>query len=329
MLKAKLHKAKAILASLGLASYACDIGRLIKSAEEDEFVGPPDFSESDVLSDEFTGPKKTFKYIFESGDDIGRLKKFYGLPSDAPIRNENGEIIQSAEVGEVITIPLIDENVIRYVAVAGDTIQNVKERYGLRKGDKILGIDGSEAKSMPIGRVVFIPIVNGYQGLEDETVISLGREGYHAEIVAATLVGEAGRLTRDQMVNVFQVMKNRAGVGDGMLSDDNIEDLSRVCLADAQFSCWNGNRNNKMGYIKQQKNTKMDDWNMAIDIVRKNESSSNVGNSRNYIAKFLWDLFVEGDFERYKAYSSKGNRDMWVENFSQNYDDGDHLFGDL
>lgn len=78
------------------------------------------------------------------------------------------------------------------------------------------------------------------------------------EIVAATLIGEAGGEGEEGMQAVLNVIMNRA--------NKNFNNAAKVCLRPWQFSVWNDQKNNISGYIKEKK--KHPRWNTALKLIK-------------------------------------------------------------
>lgn len=79
------------------------------------------------------------------------------------------------------------------------------------------------------------------------------------DIVAATLIGEAGGEGEIGMQAVLNVIMNR--------SKNNFNNASKVCLKPWQFSVWNDQKNNINGYIKEKK--KHSRWSIALKLIDK------------------------------------------------------------
>lgn len=232
-------------------------------------------------------------------------------------------------------------NYFEYVFEKGDSIDNLRLFYGLPEEAKILDSSKNPIQSAKPGDAILIPLLDKKTKWRGEEVL-YSRASYDIEIIAATLHAEASIVGRQGMVNIFQVIKNRAGISSGNLSESDYKTLSEICLKKTQFSCWNGKQGNKMGFIKEILTKRGPTlWNDAIDIVRNNESSTNVGNSTYYIANFLWKQFEDdraAKLEAAKEAFEKGekkNMDIeessvqksWLDCFEEFYDEGSHKFG--
>lgn len=79
------------------------------------------------------------------------------------------------------------------------------------------------------------------------------------DVVAATLIGEAGGEGEVGMQAVLNVIMNR--------SKNDFNNAAKVCLKKWQFSVWNDQRNNINGYIKEKK--KHSRWDVALKLIDK------------------------------------------------------------
>lgn len=96
------------------------------------------------------------------------------------------------------------------------------------------------------------------------------------EIVAATLIGEAGGEGEEGMQAVLNVIMNRA--------NDNFNNAAKVCLRPWQFSVWNDQKNNVSGYIKEKKRHPR--WNVALKLIKlaiDNKLPDITGNATFYV----------------------------------------------
>lgn len=121
-----------------------------------------------------------------------------------------------------------------------------------------------------------------------------------SDIVAATLVGEAGGENEEGMHAVLNVIMNRA--------NGQIEDAPKVCLKQSQFSMWNGKHHDIESVVnvaKQHKN-----WKVAMELINKANNGT------------LTDITGGADF----YFNPKKAMPDWAKKFEKTKVIGNHTF---
>jgi hypothetical protein len=120
------------------------------------------------------------------------------------------------------------------------------------------------------------------------------------EIVAATLIGEAGGEGDEGMQAIMNVIMNRA--------TNDFTHASAVCLKKSQFSMWNGKQSSTDNVVASAKSHSK--WNKAVELVKKAEAGK------------LEDITGGADF----YFNPKKAMPEWAKKFIKTKVIGNHVF---